>query len=315
MARPRRALLVCLTFAACGHPPAAAPERPHSVAAALDPELSARVSCAPVAAVQAGSGLVRLGARLIVVQDAASAVVLLAPETGAAERVVLSGGGGAEAKATKPDYEAAVAGDRGVVHVLGSGSAPARRRIARLDPGAGGIARTAIVDAGPLYDAVAEALGSTPNIEGAVAQGDRVRLFHRGAGSKPSATVEAPAAALDGAAPGRLAASWFDLGQVGRVPLTFTDAIAAADHVMYLAVAEDTPNAIDDGPIVGAAIGVLRGSRARYALIAGPDGAPSTQKFEGIALDAGGRTGWLVTDPDDEAQSAELCRLSLDGPW
>ena len=83
----------------------------------------------------------------------------------------------------------------------------------------------------------------------------------------------------------------------------------------YLAVAEDTPNAIDDGPIVGAAVGVVAGSRARYARIAGPDGAPSVHKFEGIALDPGGRRGWLVTDPDDEDEPAQLCRLELAGPW
>lgn len=39
------------------------------------------------------------------------------------------------------------------------------------------------------------------------------------------------------------------------------------------------------------------------------------RKFEGVALDPSGRTGWLVTDPDDEKQPADLCHLELEGPW
>jgi hypothetical protein len=294
-----RAALASLLIAACGQPGRAPSAEPRStVTAELDARLSARAECSSLDGVTAGSGLVRLGRRVVVVQDAAAAVVLLAPETGATERVVLSGRGQAQAKADKPDYEAAVLGADGAIHVLGSGSAPTRRRIARLDPDGEGIARVAVVDGGPLYDAIAAALGSAPNVEGAVALGGRVRLFHRGAGSARSAAFDVPASALDGAAPGRAAATWFDLGRVGRVPLTFTDAVAAGDRMLYLAVAEDTPNAIDDGPIVGAAVGVIAGSRARYARIAGPDGAPAVHKFEGIALDPGGRSGWLVTDPD-----------------
>ena len=247
----RRAALAGLLVAACGQPGRApSAEQPWlTVTAELDARLSARAECSSLDGVQAGSGLVRLGRRLVVVQDAAAAVVLLAPETGAAERVVLSGRGKAQAKADKPDYEAAVRGAGGAIHVLGSGLAPTRRRIARLDPDGDGIARVAVVDGGPLYDAIAAALGSAPNIEGAVAHGDQVRLLHRGAGSPPplpggnapglpagppkgparSATFDVPASALGGAAPGPAVATWFDLGRIGRVPLTFTDAVAAGD--------------------------------------------------------------------------------------
>ena len=34
-----------------------------------------------------------------------------------------------------------------------------------------------------------------------------------------------------------------------------------------------------------------------------------------VALDADGRGGWLVTDPDDAGARAELCRLELGGTW
>jgi hypothetical protein len=253
------------------------------VRAEEDPRLSARVVCSDLAGVQAGSGLVWLGRRLLVAQDSAAAVALVAPETRAVERVVLSGHGGALAKAEKPDFEAAMIGAGGAIYVLGSGSAPARRTIARLEPDGDGVGRVAAADAGAMYDAVAAALGATPNIEGAVAAGDRVRLFHRGAGAEQSARVEVAGVALDGDAPGVAGVTRFDLGRVNGVPLTFTDAIeiGAGRDTMYLAVAEDTPNAIDDGPIVGAAVGRLSGARARYARIVEADGAPSVRKFEG----------------------------------
>jgi hypothetical protein len=83
--------------------------------------------------------------------------------------------------------------------------------------------------------------------------------------------------------------------------------------MVYLAVAEDTPNAVDDGPIVGAAIGILAGGKARFALLEEPDGTPSLRKVEGIAVDLETRTTFLVTDPDDPGRPAELCRVELRG--
>jgi hypothetical protein len=72
---------------------------------------------------------------------------------------------------------------------------------------------------------------------------------------------------------------------------------------------------VDDGPITGAAVGVVRGEQGRWAPLLEPDGTPSRRKVEGVALDADGRGGWLVTDPDDAEARADLCRLDLDGSW
>jgi hypothetical protein len=109
----------------------------------------------------------------------------------------------------------------------------------------------------------------------------------------------------------------YDLGAIGAVPLTFTDAARfdGGRRALYLAVAEDTPDAIADGPVMGAAIGVIDAEGARFALLMEANGSPCTRKPEGIALDPGERSGFLLTDPDSPREPAELCRFVLEGPW
>lgn len=106
------------------------------------------------------------------------------------------------------------------------------------------------------------------------------------------------------------------LGPTGEpVALTFTDAARLGDRLIYLAAAEDCEDAIADGPVVGAAIGVLEAEGGRYALLTEEDGSPSCRKIEGIALHPGGREAFVVTDPDDEHRASELCTVTLEGPW
>jgi hypothetical protein len=246
----------------------------------------------------------------LAVQDDACTVVWIDPKNGVVEPWVLDGHGGALAKADKPDFEAAFV-EGPYIYVVGSGSKPNRRTIARLDPGAG-TARLNQLDA--LYAAVEEALGGVPNLEGAAIVGDVLRLFHRGNGDDQSAWIDVSRRVLEGGAARVRAMERCDLGRVGDVALGFTDAVPYGSGALYLAVAEDTPNAIDDGPIVGGAVGVITGASARYALLEDENGAISTRKAEGIAMDSP-TTGWLITDPDDPARSAELCRLELQGAW
>ena len=52
----------------------------------------------------------------------------------------------------------------------------------------------------------------------------------------------------------------YDLGEVGGLGLAVTDAVTVVgDDVLVSAVAEDSPNAYDDGPVVGSALALLRG--------------------------------------------------------
>jgi hypothetical protein len=288
-----------------------------------DPSLHARLTeiyplgGSAAAGVRAGSALAWTGGRLLAVQDDAFTVVWIDPATRALEPLVLAGEGAPLTKPEKPDFEAMLVAPNGALYVLGSGSAPKRRWIAHLDPAC---KSARLVDAGPLYDAVAVALGVTPNIEGAVLLGDVVRLFHRGSGGSAfaNASLDVPFEALFGERRSArvLSLTRYDLGAIGSVALTFTDATPLADgRIVYLAVAEDTPDAIADGPVVGGAVGVLGPNEARWAPLIEADGSACARKAEGIALDTDGRRGFLLTDPDNAQLAAELCRIALEGGW
>jgi hypothetical protein len=279
------------------------------VPALRDPALRARiVDVTELRFVRAGSSLVAAGGRLLVVQDDALAVAWVDPRTKAIEHVSLKGFGGPLPKSRKPDFEAAFVDRDGRVVVLGSGSTPARRRAARLDPATQDVV---IEDWAPLFDALGAALGGTPNVEGATRVGDALALLHRGAGGAPSAV--ATIAMDDVNRPGaRVSVAWHDLGALDGVALGFTDGEAVGDALVYVAAAEDTTNAVDDGRVAGTAVGVIARGEARFAVLEEPGGAPSTRKAEGIAL-VGAGEAFVVTDPDDAARPAELCRVALEG--
>lgn len=281
-----------------------------SVIAQRDDRLAARITRSwPLTGVRAGSALLRMGARLLAIQDDAFAAAWIDPATRKVEPLALRGAGAALAKHDKPDFEAAFVHD-GRVWILGSGSRPNRCGIARIDPAT---REAVLLNALPLYGAIARELGQTANIEGAVPFGDRLRLFQRGPGRSPkrSFTIDVAIDVLEGAPPRILAVTNYDLGVLGGTFLAFTDAVAVGrSHVAYLAVAEDTPDGIADGAIHGAAVGIIRADGTRWDVINEADGAVSKRKVEGIALDAAGGA-WLLTDPDDAKAPAELCWVEL----
>ncbi len=229
-------------------------------------------------------------------------------------------------KHLKPDFEAAcqvtVEGTPGVL-LLGSGSSPARMRgaLVRL---ADRRPRVVVADLSPLYALVAASLGLEAegvNLEGACLLRGRLRWFNRGnlRAGIPSASVEVDLAALLGAVTGAHGAEAvqvdgmrpYDLGAVDGVGLAVTDAVALpGGRVLASAAAEDTPNAVDDGEVVGAALVLLEGHDvvAAAALPSGEDGTP--WKVEGLgvrAATAGGVDLLAVVDADDpEAASSEL---------
>lgn len=280
-----------------------------------DPQLTARiVEVRDLPGVGAGSGLAWAGGQLVAIQDDAPAAARIDPATRAIVILPLAADPGRLPKQEKPDLEAIATGPAGELWLLGSGSAPPRRRIARLHPADGAFAW---FDAGPLYDALAAAIGETPNIEGAALHGEGMRLFHRGAGRGTCRNwVVDVALGPEGPRPPIQAAFEVDLGEIGGVPLSFTDAATLPDgRTLYLAAAEDTPDAIADGPVVGAAIGLLAAGGVRWTPLLEADGTPSVRKVEGLAPDPDLAAAWLITDPDDPGRSAQLCRVQLAGPW
>jgi len=313
--------------------------------------------------VRAASGLAWVGSRLAVIQDDTNFVALVDPTDGGADAVPLPAGPGGVRqfddgrgnKAHKLDLEAVVsvpaaaAGGSGepLVVAFGSGSSPRRERVV-VCHGLGDRAREVRVDLHDARDfyaglrAAADFAGSELNVEGAVyLGGGRLRLFGRGNGAPrdgvlpvdATCDVDWPALAAHLGAPGRdpppvpTGIVQYDLGAVGGVALTFTDAArgpgdagAGTRWTVYTAAAEASPDATRDGPVAGAAIGVIAerssGTAARWALLRDAAGEPFAGKAEGIVLAPGDPTrAYVVVDRDAYDAPSQLCEVALGGPW
>lgn len=302
--------------------------------------------------VRAGSGaawISRAGPaatpRLVIAQDDASFLALLDPSAARVDALALDHVvGGARQfdaargnKRAKLDLEACCVvreGGRELVLAWGSGSLPIRERVVLLEEGS---PAARVIDASALYarlrahDAFA---GSELNVEGAVAIGERaVRLFSRGNGAPRGALAPIDASCdldLDALlaylrAPERTAppepssiVQW-ELGAIEGVRLTFTDACALGTRgdVAFLAAAEASPDAIDDGEVVGVALGVIpAGDRgdARWTILRDARGAPFLGKAEGLAWAPGheGARALAVIDRDDPRAPSELCEVAIE---
>lgn len=239
-------------------------------------------------------------------------------------------------KPLKPDLEATVPvpTDRGpAVLALGSGSSPRRRRAALVTLGPDG-PEAAVADLAALYDAVGEVLAipaAEVNLEGACVVGPVLRWFNRGnlAVGVPSGSVDVDLRLLLGlfgpggdhdAAVAAVVATMgeprlYDLGTVEGVGLTVSDAVTLPDgRILVSASAEDTPNAIDDGPVVGAALALID-DRTVVANAALPLFEGRVAKVEGLALrdvSATGAAVLAVVDDDDPAIPSAQHHLLVD---
>ena len=284
--------------------------------------------------VRSASAIAPFGDGWLVAQDDATHAAWWRPEGVSPVRVLEAVDGldvfsAAEGtKHLKPDFEAAceltIDGDSAVV-LLGSGSTSARMRasLVRLtDAGP----RFDVVALDPLYHRVAEALGigvDLLNLEGACRTGGTFRWFNRGnlTAGLPSASVDLDVAELVAALTGSLAPEEvkvgnrrvYDLGDVDGVGLSVTDAVALPDgRVLLSAAAEDTPNAVDDGPVVATAVALVHGDDPlAIAQLAAPDG--TVHKIEGLGVREVGEDGVrlvAVVDADDPlVPSAQLSVL------
>jgi hypothetical protein len=220
-------------------------------------------------------------------------------------------------KAQKPDLESIALLPpfgpyrHGALFALGSGSTLQRCRGVLLGVDSEGAvgAPPRIVDLSDLFAALDfPAL----NIEGATVGGGELRLLQRGNNSDPrNAILRYPidavlAALMAGTAIGAPSAIAFaDLGRVGGVPLCFTDAASLPDGSMvFTAIAEDTADAYNDGPCLGAAIGIMDAD-GRVRRIESLD---RPHKIEGVdaRLDGDAVRLLLVTDADDAGVAASL---------
>lgn len=277
----------------------------------------------------AASGLVRAGSFLYVVADDELHLGIFRA-TGRDPGVLVRLFDGAlpspkaERKREKPDLEALTllppSADvpHGALLALGSGSTRNRQRGVVLGLDAQGALRgeRKIVDLTSVFSCLS-ALREL-NIEGAAVCGDEMRLFQRGSkGDSPNAIIRfsLPAflAALHGTASRTiepLAVQSIDLGGIGGIPFTFTDAAALpGGEAVFTAVAEDTADSYNDGPCGGAIIGILdRENRVRRLLRLGVP-----LKIEGVDARSDGDliSLLLVTDADDPSIPAGLFSATM----
>ena len=290
--------------------------------------------------VRAASGLTRALGRWYVVQDdtafvgvvddaSVHAIVLPLPSAAGPRRQFSAALGN---KAAKPDFEACFTSgqDAGVrVWAVGSGSTVRRRDVAQLDPHTGATRR---FDATGLHLQIVDELGHLPNIEGACIVADTLWFFHRGnTGARDRGCCAfawswraVQAWLLDGEpAPAMTGVTTFDVGEIQGVRWGITDvAVGPAGRLAVLCAAESSANAIDDGAVVGARIGVLdvdeTGAWTLLRTVGLPAAVtgPGNYKPEGLFIDTTSPGhAFLVADPDDTEVPAVLCEVALAGPW
>jgi len=275
---------------------------------------------------RSGSALVRFGKRLALVQDDALWLGWL-DANGVLNAESLAADSSKELlfddKLRKPDFEAAAVlpGSPERLLVFGSGALPSRERIAILSENE----PTRLVEARALYASLRRErrfAGAELNIEGAFVDGTRLLLCSRG-NAAPTAEFEAfdatveldvtevdayLAAPLSAPSPRLGAIERYWLGEIDGVPLTLTDAALRGGTAYYLAAAEASADAIADGPVYGASLGVLT-AQPRYALIEDEHGAPLREKVEGLTPIADSNDWLAIVDADDPGIPSSLLRL------
>lgn len=283
--------------------------------------------------VRAASAVRQFGPVLAIGQDDANFIALRAADGTIAGLPLPRGPGGRRLFGTsignkndKMDIEAAVVLPDGRFVGFGSGSKEARRRLVIVTPAH----EVRVFDASELYLALAKRAdfaGVELNLEGAVIVGRTLRLFQRGNGA-PVDGVQALDATIDleldafvawidgeGPVPALGVSHRYDLGQVGGVRMTFTDAAALPDgRVVFLASAEASPDTVQDGAVIGCRVGLIDAHGATSYDVVDAAGAMCRTKLEGIEP-IGMRDGALrfvvVADVDDEAAPALTAELVL----
>jgi hypothetical protein len=282
--------------------------------------------------ISAASGVVRRGAFAYVIGDDELAIGVFDLSTDRPGRLRRALAGelptdDADRKREKPDLEAltAVPPFAGAAHGgllgLGSGSTEDRDRGFFWPFGADGSleGEHREVDFAALYEELRDQLGRI-NIEGAAVFGDRLWLFHRGnQGTAPNAVAELGLPDLSRSLSGDrevdyeelVAVRFYELGELERVELCFSDATALSDElVMFTASAEaDRDDDLEDGAIRGSVVGTIdrRGEVRRLRTI------DRRWKVEGVhaAIDTGVVDFLFVCDQDDPDTPSPLLTATM----
>jgi hypothetical protein len=282
--------------------------------------------------VRAASSIRRQGQRLVIAQDDVNALATLDLATGVTRPILLPTGpdgarifdDGRGNKKLKLDLEASMVLPDGRFVALGSGSSPQREKIVTVGTGVGALAQ--LLAGSGLYAALrthAQARGARLNIEGAVVQGSWLRLLQRGNGKRDyqawNAILDLPLDRFVGWLDGRGAVPAVgriievSLGEIEGVPFGFTDAAVMSDGRMaFIACAEDTADAIDDGPVLGCRFGWLAADDQTAVMTPVVDaaGCPTHLKLEGIEVRPESDAVFdVVADMDRGDEPAQIAEL------
>ncbi len=281
--------------------------------------------------VAAASGVVQRGDFVYVIGDDELFLAVFEVASGAPGRLerVFVGELPAERdarKAAKPDLEALTVlppfedHPQGALLGLGSGSTSARDRgfVWGLGPDGALRGEAVQIELTPLYELLRDELGEL-NIEGAAVVGERLWLLQRG-NSELGVNVVAELAlseVMESLVRDRaLAASElrrvraYDLGELGGAKLTFSDASPLGGELLvFTASAESSPNAYEDGEILGSVVGTIDsdGDVRRLRTI------DRTYKVEGVhaMLEAGVMSLTFVCDQDDAEVASPLLSATM----
>lgn len=171
------------------------------------------------------------------------------------------------------------------------------------------------IDFGDLRDKLKDMVEEL-NIEGALFLQKKIKLLHRGSrGKSKSAVIDIDAAPFlkqlhDTHKPSAdtiRGMTEYDIGVIAGVPLQFTDAVKISDdRFLFVATAEDTTNAIDDGASLGSAVGIIDAAGRIERVIR----FDSREKLEGVSAKIIDGTDkielMLVGDADNEKVPACL---------
>ena len=252
--------------------------------------------------VRAASAIAVRGDELYIVQDDAAFIARVRGDEVTA--IALPAGPGGRRrfesslgnKLDKLDLESCVILDDELV-AFGSGTLPIREHVVRMR--FDGVAR--VEHARELYAQLRAALGGPLNIEGVACVDDVLWFCHRGnthAGDAPAILrVERSLSRV-------LGCERVDLGQADGVALGFTDACGIPGGIAFLATAEASDNAIDDGRVLASLLGAIDrdGLRTIPLALAG--------KPEAIAITTPDRA-WITVDVDDPAVPTTLYELEI----
>jgi hypothetical protein len=193
--------------------------------------------------------------------------------------------------------------------------------------------RPDVFNAGELYESLRSAkefAGSEMNIEGAVYMDKKIRLFNRGNGASSEGGDSVNASCdLDWQSlysylmnpkekpPALENVVRYNLGFFSDLPLGFTDATDCGEQLFFSAAAEDSPDAVTDGKVLGSILGIFDGqNNIRWAEVKYKDGQRFSSKIEGVAFLENERDRvFVVVDQDSPNEPSELCEILLTGPW